>query len=169
MKKLFFIVALTTASFAGFAQDKSAETKKLNFSVGVEAALPFGDFADAYSFGIGGSVQGDYNVASKTDVTLNAGFLSYSGKDGVPALNVIPVMAGLKYGFTEQLYGHGQAGMSFWNSKIAGVKVNESDFTWSIGVGYKFTQNFDALLKFNSIGTAGSASNAVGLRVAYTF
>lgn len=172
MKKVLLIAALTAVSFAGFAQDKK-EAKKFVFSAGVEAALPIGDFADAYSFGIGGTVQGAYNVASKTDITLNAGFISYSGKTvatvKVPSLNVIPVMAGLRYGFTDKLYAHGQAGMSFWSSKVAGISVNESDFTWNLGVGYFITENIDAAIKFNSIGTAGTASNAVGLRIAYNF
>ncbi len=168
MKKVLLIAALTAVSFAGFAQDdKAAASKKFGFSVGVEAALPIGDMADAWSFGVGGSVQGAYNVASKTDITLNAGYISYSGKSGVPTLGVIPVMAGLKYGFSEKFYGHAQAGMSFW--KLSGVDGNESDFTWNIGVGYKITEQIDAALKFNSIGTEGSASNAVGLRVAYNF
>ena len=65
MKKVLLIAALTAVSFAGFAQDEKSSGKKLGFSAGVEAALPFGDFGDGYSFGIGATVQADYKVADQ--------------------------------------------------------------------------------------------------------
>jgi hypothetical protein len=172
MKKLFILAAFTACAFASHAQDNGGG-KKLSFSAGIEAALPMGDFGDVYSMGIGASAQGAYALSDKAGITLNAGYISYSGKSidvlgtsvKADALNVIPVMAGLKYGLTDKIYAHGQAGMSFWSSG----DVSESDFTWNIGVGYNITNNIDVALKYNSIGTEGSASNAVGLRVAYNF
>ncbi|HAN66307.1 MAG TPA: hypothetical protein DCQ34_08625 [Chitinophagaceae bacterium] len=171
MKKLFFIVALTTASFAGFAQDKSAETKKLNFSVGVEAQLPIGDFADGYGFGIGGTVQADYRVADQIDLTLNAGYITFSGKTidlGVisfknDALGLIPVLAGAKYHFSDNIYASAQLGLSFASGSGSG-----SNFTYAPGIGFKFSK-IDVLAKYTGISATGGSLNTVGVRAAYTF
>ncbi len=164
MKKLFFIVAVSAASFAVQAQD----TKPLKFSIGVEAALPVGDFADVSSFGIGGSVQADYSVAEKLALTLNAGYISFSGKtiNGIKldAGGFIPVLAGFKYDLTDQLYGSAQLGATFGDQKNS-----ETLFTYAPGLGYRFSENFDALLKYTGFSAKGIDLSAVGLRVAYTF
>lgn len=173
MKKVLLIAALTTVSFAGFSQDKK-ESKPLSFSVGVDAGLPIGDFGDGYSFGIGGSAQADYKVADKLALTLNTGYMSYSGKSisvlGVsiknPSLGVIPIMAGTRYWFSENLYGSAQLGVSIWS--FSGGGGSETSFTWAPGIGYRFS-NIDLLLKYNSINATGGALGSIGLRAAYNF
>jgi hypothetical protein len=169
MKKLFFVVAFAAASVAVKAQD----TSPLKFSIGLEAALPVGDFADSHSFGIGGSLQGDYSVAEKLAVTLNAGYTSYTGKKydvpgfgsvKAPAIGLIPVLAGFKYALTDQLYGSAQIGATFSDQKNSGTA-----FTYAPGLGYKFSENFDALLKYTGYSQDGGTLSTVGLRVAYTF
>lgn len=166
MKKLFFIAAFTAVSFAVQAQDKT--TKPLKFSIGLEAALPLGDFGDVSSFGIGGSAQADYSIAEKLAITLNAGYISFSGKtfSGIklPAVGFIPVLAGIKYDLTPQLYGSAQLGVTFSDQSGGG-----SIFTYAPGLGYKFTENFDALLKYTGYSDKGGTLNTVGLRIAYTF
>jgi len=172
MKKVFFILALTAASFAGFAQDGSG--KALRFSLGLEAAVPTGDWKDGSSFGIGGSVQGDYFVAPDMSLTLNAGYISLMAKEvnGVKgdALGVIPVMAGFRYFFSPNFYGAAQLGAAFYSESGIGTS-----FAYSPSIGYKFTDNFDAQLKYTGFsgkveGTDLKYSNSlIGLRVAYTF
>lgn len=172
MKKVLLIAALTAVSFAGFAQDDKGG-KKLSFSVGVEAALPIGDYADSYSIGIGGTVQGDYNVNDKFAITLNSGYITYSGKSidlgsgfgsiKISSLGVIPVLAGAKYSFTENIYGSAQLGMSFLSGSGSG-----SGFTYAPGIGAKFS-NFDILVKYTGISVTGGTFNNIGLRAAYNF
>lgn len=183
MKKLFLIAALTAVSFAGFSQDDAA-AKPLSFSIGLEAALPIGDFADFSSFGIGGSAQADYMVAPSVAITLNAGYVSYAAKSvkvptGVDgsgniiysnvkgdALGLIPVLAGIKYWFTPMVYGSGQLGLSF----ASGKGNSGSNFTYAPGIGVKFS-NIDLLLKYVGISAKGGGGslNAIGLRAAYNF
>ncbi len=174
MKKVFFITALTVASFAGFAQDDKKEASKpFTFSVGVEGALPLGDFGDTYNFGIGGSIQGDYKVADELAITLNVGYISYSGKSitvlpGFPtvkvdALGLVPVLAGIKYWFSPNVYGSGQLGLSFATGSGSG-----SNFTYAPGIGFQ-VQKFDFLLKYTGISGDGSSLNSIGLRAAYNF
>ncbi|HSN62226.1 MAG TPA: outer membrane beta-barrel protein [Ferruginibacter sp.] len=166
MKKLLFIAAFTAVSFLGQAQDDASSP--LRFSIGFDAALQLGDFGDAYSFGIGGSVQADYSVAEQLALTLSAGYMNYSGKTvsgfKIPSTGLVPVLAGIKYSFTENLYGSAQLGMSFSTEKNGG-----SSFTYAPGIGYKFTPNFDALLKYTGMSDDGTNLNQIGLRLAYTF
>jgi hypothetical protein len=164
MKKLLFIAVLTAVSFAGFAQD--SETKKVKFSIGVEAVAPFGDYADFYSFAIGGSVQADYNLFENFDLTLNAGYLHFLGKSGADGVGLIPVLAGGKYSFTPQLYASAQLGVSFSTESGGG-----SNFTYAPGIGYKFSEHVDVLAKYVGISTKGGGSgiNTAGIRLAYTF
>ena len=185
MKKLILSAAVIVAALGANAQ-KSEDSKPLKFSVGVEAALPLGDFGKAYSFGIGGSAQADYTVATDFALTLNAGYISFSGKTSTfPAITVagitipatsfkyptqsyIPVLAGAKYNFTENLYGSAQLGVTF--TTTSGVSGSSSTFTYAPGIGYKFTENLDALVKYTGYSAkGGGSSSTVGLRVAYTF
>ncbi len=164
MKKLFFIAALTAASFAGKAQD---EAQPLAFSIGLEAALPMGNLADYVSFGIGGSAQVDYTIAPTLALTLNAGYIHMSAKDDFPGLSsvgYIPVMGGIKYAFTEQLYGSAQLGATFYSKSGGGTS-----FTYAPGIGYKFSPNFDILLKYTGWSQKDVEESALGLRLAYTF
>jgi hypothetical protein len=175
MKKLFLacIIVLTVASVN--AQDKAMSSgSSIIFSIGVEPSLPIGDFHDiGYNFGIGGSLQGEYKADSDLGITLNAGYLNYSGKDytiGGYTYNggnygIVPVMAGIKYYFSPKVYGHGQLGISIGTSKGA-----SSNFTYSPGVGFYISNNLDLLLKYVGIsGKGGGNLNSIGARLAYNF
>lgn len=186
MKKLMLSLAVITAAIGANAQSSKETMKPFQFSVGLEAALPLGDFGDGYSFGIGGSVQGDYNVASDLAITANVGYISYSGKTvsfpaivvgGVtvfpaqsyknPTIGIIPLLAGIKYSFTPTFYGSAQIGAAIFTASGGGG--NETTLAYAPGIGYKFTPNFDALLKYNGYSKNGTTNSSVGLRVAYTF
>ncbi len=164
MKSLLFILAFAAASVSVNAQD----TGPLKFSIGLEAALPVGDFADASSFGIGGSAQADYWVAEKLTLLLNAGYISFQGKTvngyKYKASGFIPVQAGFKYKLTEQLYGLAQLGATFITEDNS-----ETLFTYAPGLGYQISPNFDVLLKYTGFSAKGIELSAVGLRLAYTF
>jgi hypothetical protein len=164
MKNLLFILAFAASSVSVNAQDANP----LKFSIGLEAALPVGDFADASSFGIGGSAQADYWVADKLTLLLNAGYISFQGKSygGVrdKASGFIPVQAGFKYKLAEQLYGLAQLGATFVTEDNS-----ETLFTYAPGLGYQISPNFDILLKYTGFSAKGIDLSAVGLRLAYTF
>jgi hypothetical protein len=174
MKKLFLvlIIALTVASVN--AQDKVMSSgSSIQFSIGVEPSLPIGDFNDiGYNFGIGGSLQGEYKAAPDFGITLNAGYLNYSGKTNVLGSEIkfntglVPVMAGFKYYFTPKVYGHGQLGVSIFTDSGSGTY-----FTYSPGVGFYLSNNIDLLLKYVGIsgGKGGGNLNSIGARLAYNF
>jgi hypothetical protein len=171
MKKIILCAAVMAATATAVSAQTGKKGKKPVLSAGAELALPTGDFKEGYKFGLGASVQGAYPASEKLGVTLSAGYLSFMGKTFEfmgqkyknEAQGVIPVMAGAKYFFTENIYGHAQAGVSFFNNGVGAA------FTWSPGVGINASENIDVLLKYQSAAKDGSTASFLGARVAYTF
>jgi len=81
MKKVFLALTIVTLLIASVNAQKGTSATPIIFSFGLEPAIPIGNFQDIYSFGIGGSLQGEYNPADDLGLTLNVGYISYSGKN----------------------------------------------------------------------------------------
>lgn len=171
MKKIFLCAAVLTASVTAVSAQSTNNAKKPVFSAGAEIALPVGDFKEGYKFGLGATVQGEYPAADKVGITLSAGYLSFAGKTFEflgekyknEAQGVIPVLAGAKYYFTDNIYGHAQIGLSFFNHGVG------SAFTYSPGVGIRASENVDVLVKYQGASKNGSTASFIGARVAYRF
>lgn len=168
---LFFAAIMLTAATVNAQLGTS-------FSIGLEGAVPMGDFNKAgYKFGIGGSAQVDHKVASDMAITLNAGYITYNNKSTTPSFrfNVIPVLAGIKYWFTPKIYGSGQLGAAFNSTKVNNTSGNQTStgFAYSPGIGFNITDNIDLLVKYfgNSVSNNGesAAFSNIGARLAYTF
>ncbi len=172
MKKLFLVLTVITIGITSVkAQDKTLSSSIL-FSIGVEPSLPIGNFGDAYSFGIGGSLQGELQPSVDLGFTLNAGYINYSGKDvrlgGVTynggSFGIVPVLAGVKYYFSPKVYGHGQLGAGFGTSSGSGTS-----FVYTPGVGFYISDNIDLLVKYVGYSQNGGNLNSIGARLAYSF
>ena len=170
MKKLIFIMVvavIATTSVHAQKKEAAASSQANIFSLGLEAALPLGDFGTVYSVGIGANAQVEHKIGESAGITLNVGYLSYSVKSayGSGHSAFIPVLAGVKYYFSPKVYGHGQLGASF----ASGSNSSGTYFTYSPGVGFMLSKNFDALVKFVGISATGSSLNSIALRLAYNF
>jgi opacity protein-like surface antigen len=171
MKKLFLAaVAILIGASVVMSQGKTS------FSIGLEASVPSGLFhTSGYNFGIGGSAQLEYKVASDMGLTLNGGYISYANKSTASHFNVIPVMAGVKYGFSPKVYAHAQLGAAF--NKNTYNNLSNTGFAYSAGVGFLLSKNLDLLVKYfgNSIGKStvsgvtypGGTFGSFGARLAY--
>lgn len=164
MKKLIFTFAIAVLALTAGAQDKKGSDKTFKPSVGLEVGLPIGTFGDFAGLVIGGSVQGEYMAAETVGITLNAGYLNVSGKNGAGSTGMIPVLAGAKFYFAENFFGHAQAGLSFSTESGGG-----SAFTYAPGIGYQASENFDVTLKYQASTKNSSTSGFIGLRAAFTF
>ncbi len=167
MKKLCVALAIIAITTSVNAQE-SSRSKPILFSLGLEGALPLGDFGESHDFGFGGSLQGEYKAADDLGITLNAGYLTFSKESNtVKSFGLIPVLAGAKYYFGGGAYAHGQLGAGFGTDEGDGV-----NFMYSPGLGYMFARGFDAELKYVGIGNSGEdtgSANFLGLRLAYNF
>jgi len=139
--------------------------KKFIWSIGVEPSIPLGNFSNYTGFGIGGSLQGEYKPADRLGITLNFGFIDYFGKtvDTVKYsdFKYWPLMAGLKYYFTDMFYIHGQAGPGFGTDGLG------TSFWYGGGLGLNLGRAFDVELKYtgwkqNAVNTSTSGGNNGG-------
>jgi len=115
---------------------------------------------------------------------LNAGYLSYLpkkiGGEKLPSLGVIPILAGIEYNFTPQVFASAQLGYSIYTGKfLSDDDLKMSGFSYAPGIGFRFTPNFSAMLKYQGTSAkvkydgggeseSGNISH-LGLRIAYSF
>ena len=119
------------------AQDKPS-TK---ISIAANAGIPTtGELVIA----AGADLQADFGK-----ITLSAG---YEGQGR--GLNFFPLLAGLKFPFFDNCYGHAQLGYVFGVLTVltpfySGGDHKESGFFgYAPSIGYKFSSNFDASVKY---------------------
>ncbi len=171
-------VIMSTASLVK-AQSETISTsysKKPLVSIGANLGVPV---TSGYKIAYGADLQIDIPFADKLFGTVSGGYENYSyktvqvGTVTVPEgnTNFIPVLAGIKYFFSDKFYGHGEAGYTFSTTKNGG-----GSFTFAPSVGYYFCKNFDASVKYINIGQTNSSlaygGKSIGsgqLRLAYTF
>jgi hypothetical protein len=165
MKRVILSITIVAiATLSANAQKESAESKDFKFSVGVNAGIPVGDIKPYSNFAIGGDLQGEYKVAENFAGTLSAGYLTFTGKNGLGSTNFIPVLVGGKYHFTDKVYGHAQLGVSFSTQSGGG-----SAFTYVPSIGYDVSSNFDIALKYQAASKNNFTTSYVGIRAAYSF
>ncbi len=168
MKKLILSLALVAiAALSASAQKgkKESDAKKVTFSVAADLGIPVGDLQPFTSFTYGGDVQVEFAAASNFGVTVSAGYLGFSGKNGVTISGgLVPLLAGGRYYFSPKVYGSAQAGMSFSTTSGGG-----SAFTYAPGVGFKFGGKVDLLVKYQSASKNGVDNSYVGVRAGINF
>lgn len=161
-------------------------------SLGVDLALPLGDFGEAYSLGVGPAAGFEFPVGDNIGLTaqLSYQFLTVDSelKDLVKSSSMLPAQVGVKYYFMDQqegFYGHAQLGIHSnsvttedqeftflgQTTTIEGETTSSTNFSWAIGAGYQL-EKLDIGLRYNSISPdsdieGASASSYIGLRVAY--
>jgi hypothetical protein len=194
MKNLFKISILSLA-IAGFSYTAQAQTttttttstrtnKAIRLSIGPDAGFPVGSLSDTHNWNLGGSVQADFPIATGLDVTANAGFNNFFGKDYTVGpvtakytdISLIPVKVGLKYFPVENFYVQGEAGASFIANKNKIGATESTAFTYAPQIGVLFpvgNKNYiDAGIRYESntkFYTNGNSNNFFGVRVAYAF
>jgi len=203
MKSTFKISALILA-FAGITLGAKAQSTSgpastatstttshgVILSIGADAGLPTGNFHDYYKWNLGGSLQADIPVVNQLFVTVNAGYDHFFAKDinytdannnltvKGPALELLPVKAGLKFFPVSNFYIQGEAGASFLLNKSDVNDDKSAAFVYAPQVGVQFPLGgksyidagvrYEGTTKFNSA-VDNSKVNFLGLRVAYAF
>ncbi|MDQ2720939.1 MAG: hypothetical protein M3Z26_14420 [Bacteroidota bacterium] len=160
MKKLIFAVAVIAFSTA--AAQAQSTSKSSMLSLGVNAGIPT---TTGYSFAYGVDLQADFAVASTTKITASAGYENYSVKSSLGGGNfgAIPLLGGVKFNLGEKAYAHGQLGYGIFTKGGGGA------FAYAPSLGYYFSRNFDASIKYLAMSKSGSNLGSVNLRLAYNF
>lgn len=166
------------------------------FSAGLDLALPMGNTADLYSFGVGPVVQYEQEAGSSG---LLGGSVAYTimfpKEDFVKSGAIIPLQAHYKYFFggdvREGLYGGVMFGYGIQTVKtdditvgpvtVAGKTESNTGFALAPVVGYWVNERLDLGLRYQLIATSssndgtvssGGSSKAfpyIGLRATFAF
>ena len=202
MKKIVVAIMVLTMMVSAIAA--MAQTEK-NFSITPRLAVDFylnKDTKDALKTSFG--ILADIDVAS-LPVGFEIGFLKghktqdgyeydYDEEEIVPVdlkstVRQIPVLVTYKYPFSENFYAKIGAGVNFVHAKAdlsanyeyveidESVSKSKTQFSWLLGVGYNFSNNFSAELAYRDSGKfkfdddldLDLKSGAVELNVGYTF
>ena len=185
MKKVLFIAC--AMFFMVFAQKANAQ---LSGSVGLEIALPLGDFGDAASLGAGASAEGEFAVSDNLSITGNIGFISLfvddELSDFIASMSMMPIHAGARYYFADNsggAYGLAKIGVTSMSvttedidlgplGTIEGETTSDSQLSFGFGAGFMVTENIDISAAFNIITPdsdieGAESSNYIGVRAAY--
>lgn len=154
MKKIIFSLAIMAFAFGAKAQDT-----RISIGANIGAGTTTG-----MNLAYGADLQADFGLSETLAVTASAGYEAYSYKGGGSS-GMIPLLAGAKFGFGESnVYGHAQLGAGF-----STVKNGGSAFAYAPSVGYQFSENLDASVKYLAFSKNGFTTGSVGIRLAYTF
>jgi hypothetical protein len=184
MKTSFSIAALgavlCVSSIASAAEPdkKKEEMPEERASIGAALApdLPVGNFANAFVFGIGATVNFDYAVHPHVQIIGRTGYVHHLPKSGLDvSLGALPIWGGARYtfGIGEGAYLEGNMGPTilFARATVNGITVSDSDtkFATSLGGGYRVGKlDVGARLIFWDLGHA-SDSMALMATAGFTF
>lgn len=189
MKKLGVFVAACVIAGGLSAQDNRA-------SVGLEVALPMGDWADFVGVGFGATLGYEIPMGDNIGLIANAGFISFAGKDlevntGLGTVTVegksssaIPIQVGGKYYFTDQQEG-AYLGLLTGMHLFSSDGNSDSNFGVAPLLGFMVTENIDVAVRYQMLfakqetvvvtGTSVTTeeetvtNSYLGLRLAYNF
>jgi len=187
--KIITTIAFILLAFAAKAQTNGAT--KTRFTIGIDAGIATAGIKETNSVMLGASLQAGIPIVKELQFTIGAGFQNYFGKSlalnlqdapssyKTPAVQIVPLKAGLKYFLEPNFYIQGEAGAAFLLNKSAYSGGKSVAFTYApqIGVLCPVSSNgnfidigmrYEATSKFNA-DYENSKVNLLGLRVAYGF
>ena len=178
-KSTNFIAAALTAAAIFLGSTVKAQTvpkDALRFGIGVEGLLPTGNLHDISNVGIGGTARLQYGIADNLALTLTSGYYNFFGKKigntdiKYPSFGMVPVKAGIKAFFTNNLYFGAEAGAGFETKDFyadAEGKKN-TKLILAPGIGYA-SKSWDVGVRYENYSGQDNNYGTVGLRIAYGF
>ena len=166
MKKLLLVACIFALATSVNAQKTSMKSGGTTFSIAGNVGS--GTFSGG-KLAAGGDLQADLPAATGLKITISAGYESFGFQYGIAKghSSYIPLLGGVKFNLASNLYGHAQLGYS-----ISTISNGKGAFTYAPSVGYMFSPNFDASVKYLGL-SYGNGSNttisAIVARLAYNF
>jgi hypothetical protein len=145
------------------------QTGNNQIGVGAEGDFLMGSYSSAYNVGFGGNLKGLFGVGQSGQISLTAGYSSFSSKSGTifagQTLSLVPILAGYRYNTSNGFYGEPQIGVGILTTKVPGASYSQTNFAGSLNVGY-VTNGFDVSLRYY---TEGDVISMFAIRLGYNF
>jgi hypothetical protein len=157
---------------------------RFNAGASFNMGFPIGSFSDLAKTGIGASAIGEFALSEKVSAILSASYqnfpgnsegIAYQGKVIDFSVNSIPLMAGLRYYFSQEFFGMLEAGVDFLkvSANIYDLYSNEkistdyqTKYGGGIGVGYRYRLAEASVLEMSGLyQLVEDDFNSVNLRV----
>lgn len=172
MKKsaFLFIIFLITIGAVNSQETKSSVTPPVYLSFGSNFGVPIGTkTSSAIKYAFGADLQAVYRAAEKLDLTGTAGIDLWHHGKGVN-WNYVPLLAGLRYHLSNNVFLSEQAGYSVLVSdKTATDGFTTGAFTDIAGIGIKTGQFSDLLLGYKGLFYSEGTLSTINLRISYRF
>jgi hypothetical protein len=173
MKKIILLTAL-----AGFFCFSRAHAQRngdgARFGIGGDLILPVGSFGESTKIGTGGSLLLQLPLATDLRLTVGVAYLTIEGKEKFVGIKnrerYVPIKTGLKYFFTENIYGAGELGVALSTANGSG---SGTAFAYSPGIGVEFpvagAHSVDVGLRFEGWSRSNGTRSFLGLRAGFNF
>jgi hypothetical protein len=176
MKRTFKLGIVAISAFISSASFGQSSVGRPSISIGAEIGVPAGDLNASRKIGVGGTAKAAFPVANDLDLTLQAGYISFSGDETTvgnttikgPALNFIPIKAGVRYRFVPGgFYLEPQLG--YTSLSTPGESSSTGGFTYAANAGYMFGKNWDVSARYEAVSRKNQNLPFVGFRLGYSF
>ncbi len=173
MKKLALVLTVFTASVIGAKAQSSSSSGEFTFGVGINAALPIGNFGDTHSFGIGGHIQGEYGFSENLKGVATTGYTSFFGKTvdvagfgsvKYSSVGHIPILVGARYFPSESFFVGAQIGYGIFT----GGGSSTNGFEYKPQIGYD-AGTIQIIASYDGTSVTGGTLSSIGLSAIYKF
>lgn len=143
------------------AQDTKSFEPGFRLGIGLNGGIPTD--SDTYDWSLGGDVRLQYDLSTRTSLTLTTGFTNLFVDPNVDDLGFIPAKLGFKaFVAGDRFYVMGEVGGGFAVTN----GHDQNTYIWSPGVGYA-TENIDVSLRYEAY--TDYETDQIALRIAYGF
>jgi hypothetical protein len=174
MRKIFFLFFIISITTPALAQLKPEQDYRLN--IGADLAYATGRFNYAHSLGYGISVQGEYQFADNSSLTVGTGYMYFPNKTFAPTdsidaslpteqlnrFTMVPLLFGMKIDNEGKFYVHPQFGFAFRKTPFISA-------TYGLAVGVITSPHADFSLRFQAVQKKGIAAAFFSVRAGYVF
>lgn len=179
MKKLLSIavVVFFMSNYAD-AQTKSRESK---LGLGVDIAIPTGNYKNQADYGLGFSLLYQKPVADNLSITGNVGYLRYHGLDYITSdgsvlhgikykEGYVPIKTGARYFIARYFFAAAELGVTIPTANGYG---SGTAFAYAPGIGASFpvskTGTLDLGIRYESWSRTDGTRSFAGIRAGYNF
>jgi hypothetical protein len=173
MKKLALVLTVFTASIIGAKAQEG-----LTFGVGLNAALPIGDFHLSHTFGVGAHIQAEYGFSEQFKGVATTGYTAFFGKtitysDGLggtqsykaKSVGLIPILVGARFYPSTSFFVGAQIGYGIFTG---GEGSAPKGFEYRPQIGYD-AGTIQIIGAYDGVSVTGGTLSTISLSAIYKF